>query len=87
MIKEIYGNYNFWSWFRYWYIDSVIKQTIMLMDKTRVDYDEDAKKKNKGLLKKREDEKLLEFNKMLGNRYKSDEKLAEQIRKEKERKN
>lgn len=38
-IKEIYGNYGFWSWFQFWFMDSVFKQTVMLMDKTRIDYD------------------------------------------------
>lgn len=85
MIKEIYGNYNFWSWCRYWYIDSVVKQTLMIMDKTRVDYDNDGKNKPKSLAKIKEEKELAEFNRMLGKRYLSDDEIAEEIRKEKEK--
>lgn len=38
-IKNIYGNFNFWSWFRYWYVDSVNFVTMMLLDKGYYDYD------------------------------------------------
>lgn len=38
-IKAIYGNYCFWSWFRYWYLDSADLITLMLMDKGYYDYD------------------------------------------------
>ena len=35
----MYGNYNFWSWFRYWYVDSVNYVTMLLLDKGYFDYD------------------------------------------------
>jgi hypothetical protein len=38
-IKHIYGNYGFWSWLRYWYIDTVNQVTMMLIDKGYYDYD------------------------------------------------
>ena len=38
-IKHIYGNYNFWSWLRYWYIDTANQVTMMLVDKGYYDYD------------------------------------------------
>ena len=51
-IKHIYGNYNFWSWFRYWYVDNVYKQTLMIIDKSYYDYDYDPKQDNSvGILK------------------------------------
>ncbi len=40
-IKHIYGNYNFWSWFRFWYVDNVYLQTLMIIDKGYYDYDHD----------------------------------------------
>ncbi len=43
MIKEIYGDYCFWSWLRFWYLDSVSKQSVILMDKTKVVYHKDEK--------------------------------------------
>lgn len=38
-IKHAYGNYNFWSWLRYWYIDSVNLVTLTLLDRSYYDYD------------------------------------------------
>ena len=38
-LKAIYGNYNLWSWLRYWIIDSENKVTMLLMDKSYYDYD------------------------------------------------
>lgn len=38
-IKGIYGNYNFWSWLRYWYIDTANIVQMMLIDKGYYDYD------------------------------------------------
>lgn len=38
-IKGIYGNYNFWSWLRYWYIDTANMVQMMLIDKGYYDYD------------------------------------------------
>ncbi|MCM1225268.1 MAG: hypothetical protein NC548_63545, partial [Lachnospiraceae bacterium] len=38
-IKVLYGNYGFWSWLRYWFIDSADFITLMLIDKGYYDYD------------------------------------------------
>ena len=38
-IKQAYGNFCFWSWFRYWYVDSANLVTMILMDKGYYDYD------------------------------------------------
>lgn len=38
-IKAIYGNYGFWAWLRYWYLDSADFITLMLVDKGYYDYD------------------------------------------------
>ena len=38
-IKGIYGNYNFWSWLRYWYLDTENHIMLMLLDKGYYDYD------------------------------------------------
>ena len=35
----MYGDYCFWSWLRYWYIDSVNFVTLLLLDKGYFDYD------------------------------------------------
>lgn len=56
----------------------------MLMDKTRVEY---GKKKNKFNISEKDKKELEEFNRMLGERYLSEEEKAEKIRKEKELKN
>lgn len=38
-IEAIYGNYGFWSWLRYWWLDTENYVTFMLMDKGYYDYD------------------------------------------------
>ena len=38
-IKAIYGNYNLWSWLRYWFLDTENYVTFMLLDKSYYDYD------------------------------------------------
>jgi hypothetical protein len=35
----VYGNYCWWSWFRYFYLDSCNLVTMMLVDKGYYDYD------------------------------------------------
>ena len=30
----LYGNMNLFTWYRYWFVDSMVKQTIMLADKS-----------------------------------------------------
>lgn len=56
----------------------------MLMDKTRVEYGKD---KSKVKLSDKDKKELEDFNRMLGERYLSEEEKAEKIRKEKELKN
>lgn len=41
-IKAIYGNYCFWAWLKYWYIDSANLVQMMLIDKGYYDYDYDG---------------------------------------------
>ena len=43
-IKAIYGNYGFWSWLRYWHLDSADLVLMVLMDKGYYDYDYEAEK-------------------------------------------
>ena len=38
-INLVYGNYGFWSWLRYWHIDSVEWITLTLIDKEYYDCD------------------------------------------------
>ena len=35
----MYGNYCFWAWLRYWYIDTANYVTMLLLDKGYFDYD------------------------------------------------
>lgn len=43
-MKAIYGNNGFWSWLRYWFLDTENYVTFMLMDKGYYDYDYEAVK-------------------------------------------
>lgn len=43
-IKAVYGNFCFWSWLRYWHIDTPEYITLMLIDKEFYDYDYEAVK-------------------------------------------
>lgn len=56
----------------------------MLMDKTRVEYGKD---KSKVKVNKKGKKELEDFNRMLGERYLSEDERAEKIRKEKELRN
>lgn len=38
-MKAIYGNNGFWSWLRYWFLDTENYVTFMLLDKGYYDYD------------------------------------------------
>lgn len=38
-MKAIYGNNGFWSWLRYWFLDTENYVTFMLLDKDYYDYD------------------------------------------------
>ena len=46
-IKCAYGNYNFWAWFRYWYLDSCAKVEMILSDRAYYDYDYEQVDKSK----------------------------------------
>lgn len=54
------------------------------MDKTRVDYSKDKDKKNKykRLYNTKQNKELEDFNRMIGQRYLSEDEKAEKIRKE-----
>ena len=56
----------------------------MLMDKTRVEYGKD---KSKVKVNEKDKKELEDFNRMLGERYLSEDEKAEKIRKEKELRN
>lgn len=56
----------------------------MLMDKTRVEYGKD---KSKVKINEKGKKELEDFNRMLGERYLSEDEKAEKIRKEKELRN
>ena len=56
----------------------------MLMDKTRVEYGKD---KSKVKVNDKDKKELEDFNRMLGERYLSEDEKAEKIRKEKELRN
>lgn len=56
----------------------------MLMDKTRVEYGKD---KSKVKVNEKDKKELEDFNRMLGERYLSEDERAEKIRKEKELRN
>ena len=64
-IKGIYGNYNFWSWFRYWYLDSASYIQMMLIDKGYYDYD--YEKEDKLLLVSNTKKSKEEINQILRN--------------------
>lgn len=61
-IKAIYGNYGFWSWLRYWWIDTENYTSFMLMDKGFYDYDYSEPKggvaKGRNITKATDPEKL-----------------------------
>ena len=38
-MKAVYGNYGFWAWLRYWYLDTENYVTWMMLDKGFHDYD------------------------------------------------
>lgn len=46
-MMEIYPFGGFWAYLKYHFIDGITKQSIMLLDKTRVDYDSIDKPKGK----------------------------------------
>ena len=77
-IKAIYGNYGFWSWLRYWYLDSADFVTLMLLDKGYYDYDySEPKEAHKTAIKKKSDKEVsatlarFGFNTKLRSRKKS----------------
>lgn len=47
MIAHIYGSYNFWTWLKSEFIDSVPLQTLMMIDKQYVDHKYSSAKDSK----------------------------------------
>ena len=57
----MYGNYNFWSWLRYWYLDSCNMVAMILIDKGYYDYDFEKAPEKKAPHKQRTPEELMEI--------------------------
>lgn len=53
LMMEIYPFGGFWAYLKFHFIDGVTKQSIMLLDKTRVDYDSKEEKKTGKIHKSR----------------------------------
>lgn len=64
-IEAVYGSYNFWSWLKYWHIDSADYINLMLLDKDYYDYDYESP-----------DKEVLAYK----NAAKNDNELAERLR-------
>ena len=45
ILMEIYPYAGFLAYLKFWFIDGITKQSLMLLDKTRVDYDTKGEKK------------------------------------------
>lgn len=60
LMMEIYPFGGLWGYLKFHFIDGITKQSVMLLDKTRVDYDADKKKEKKATLKvtKKSDKEL-----------------------------
>lgn len=83
-IKHIYGNYNLWSWLRYWHIDSADYTTLLLIDKAYYDYDY-ARPEKKWSAKRnapRNDDELKELLRHLGIEENKPENDAERLQRE-----
>lgn len=93
----LYGNMNLFTWYRYWFVDSMVKQTIMLADKSGL------RKKPKdgkvtpgnGKPSKYTDKDLIEMNRKAGERYMqklfqqgkiTEEQMADYIRRKTQKK-
>ena len=64
---EIYPYGGLWAYFKFHFIDGITKQSVMLLDKTRVDYDSKEKDEEKVLKStERTDEELSTFLKGFG---------------------
>ena len=50
LMAEIYPYLGFWAYLKFWFIDGINKQSLLLLDKTRVNYD--SKKEEKGKIHK-----------------------------------
>lgn len=58
-IKCIYGNYGFWSWLRYWYLDTENYLTLILADKEYFDYDyKEPEEKHEVVIKEKSDKEV-----------------------------
>ena len=83
LMMEIYPFGGFWAYLKFNFIDGITKQSVMLLDKTRVDYD--VKNKEDGaVVKQPRDES--EFKSMLQrfglNTATTNEERVKQIRNE-----
>jgi len=68
-MMEIYPYGGLWAYFKFHFIDGITKQSVMLLDKTRVDYDnKEGKGDEEKVLKstERTDEELSTFLKGFG---------------------
>lgn len=52
-IKAIYGNYGFWAWFNYWYLETAEFVSMQLIDKGYYDYDYEEPKPKQVFRKER----------------------------------
>lgn len=83
-IIAIYGNYNLWSWLRYWWLDTENWVTFMLMDKGYYDYDYErpCAKTEAALTAAKSDAELAEKLKSMGFRVKPRQLSPEEIQAE-----
>lgn len=82
-ITAIYGNYNLWSWLRYWFLDTENWVTFMLLDKGYYDYDYEAvKEKRKLTAEDREIWSSEKLNAILGVKPKKKTLTAEELQAE-----
>jgi len=79
-MMEIYPYGGLWGYLKFHFIDGITKQSVMLLDKTRVDYDADKKKdknafKSNSKSKKELDNVLMGFG--IGKKKTNDERADE----------
>jgi len=60
-MTEIYPYLGLWAYLKYWFIDGINKQSLLLLDKTRVNYDSKKEDKHTDVKPKTD----AEFNGML----------------------
>jgi len=87
-MMEIYPFGGLWAYMKFHFIDGINKQSIMLLDKTRVNYNSNGEKKKEIIIKSTKSEE--EFNGMLrrygfGTTDMTDEQRIERISNELEK--